>query len=247
MAKRNFEFEEARKGDALRDEEKSRAECFHFAQAIKPWLPTLEGFYGPLRSLTHLSSPDDPPDVMAHFERADVGFEITYLLPNGIAKFFDRLKEMDGDKHCTVAPTLSGPRFMDEKGNAYSDRMAIASYAFGSGELGEGWVSVQAENKEWKNAAWTSFQKKVEKWDGKAPYLVLVVVPPNLFGDVEELALDLNQKIRQHSTPLPGLLLYRGVNAEDYSTYLIRQGQQMGRIIRCVRRQTTERRMGIAQ
>jgi len=57
---------------------KELLEAFNF---LTVWPEYLRSRYGELNSLTHLSNPDDPPDVIAHFSKCSVNIEITSIEP----------------------------------------------------------------------------------------------------------------------------------------------------------------------
>jgi len=72
------------------------------------WREYLNSVFGELHSLTHLSNPDDPPDVIAHFHNGDLNIEITSLEPNHIHQS-ERLERQHLDKCRTSIPISYRP------------------------------------------------------------------------------------------------------------------------------------------
>ncbi|SDT90446.1 hypothetical protein SAMN05444156_0601 [Verrucomicrobium sp. GAS474] len=234
MAKPPFSFKEALLAEAFFgvQNEKARWECYHFAIAVKPWLPVFEKEWGPLVSQHHLSNPDDPPDVLATFTTGNAGFEITELYPKGIRKFFAVVDKIPGSRDAFLTvPGLSGPNFPDERGNAFSDKEAIKDYALGAaaspGNETGGWVAVSGENAAWNDAMWAAFVRKATASGGKENAHIVIIVPPVLFWDTDALARDIERRMREEATRLPALILHREANSRSFSSYLLRQGQPM--------------------
>jgi hypothetical protein len=67
-------LEKAKESHELRD-------AFQFLLA---WRGYFASMHGNLTALSHRSNPDDPPDVMAHFQNRDVAIEITTIDPSHI-------------------------------------------------------------------------------------------------------------------------------------------------------------------
>lgn len=81
-------------------------DAFDFLQI---WREDLHSEYGALHSVTHLSNPDDPPDVIAHFERGELNIEITSLEPFHIHQS-EPLKGQFAQTGLTLLPISSPPR-----------------------------------------------------------------------------------------------------------------------------------------
>lgn len=85
-------------------------DAFYFLTAWKAYLQSL---YGELYSITHLSNPDDPPDVIAHFTKVDLNIEITSLEPNHIHQS-EPLVDLHSNKFRTSIPISYIPRNRSE-------------------------------------------------------------------------------------------------------------------------------------
>ena len=67
------------------------------------WREYLESVYEDLHTVTHLSNPDDPPDVIAHFQKSDLNIELTSLEPDHIHQSEPLKKQFSKTGH-TVLP-----------------------------------------------------------------------------------------------------------------------------------------------
>ncbi|NBZ95360.1 MAG: hypothetical protein EBR40_02845 [Proteobacteria bacterium] len=76
---------------------------------LKIWREDLQSEFGALHSITHLSNPDDPPDVIAHFEKGDLNIEITSLEPFHIHQS-EPLKGQFAQTGLRLLPISSPPR-----------------------------------------------------------------------------------------------------------------------------------------
>jgi hypothetical protein len=56
-------------------------------QLLTLWRDEFRGRWGELKEISHLSNPDDPPDVIAHFANASVNIEVTSIDPEHICQY----------------------------------------------------------------------------------------------------------------------------------------------------------------
>lgn len=73
------------------------------------WQDYLRPLYGELHSVTHFSNPDDPPDVIAHFERGELNIELTSLEPDHIHQS-EQLKGQFAETGHMLLPISTPPR-----------------------------------------------------------------------------------------------------------------------------------------
>ena len=56
-------------------------------QLLTLWCDEFRDRWGELKEISHLSNPDDPPDVIAHFANASVNIEVTSIDPEHICQY----------------------------------------------------------------------------------------------------------------------------------------------------------------
>lgn len=98
-------WEEARRRLSGKKEMEELRDAFDF---LLIWQDYLRPLYGGLQSVTHLSNPDDPPDVIAYFERGELNIELTSLETDHIHQS-EPLKEQFSATGHTVLPISYKP------------------------------------------------------------------------------------------------------------------------------------------
>jgi hypothetical protein len=98
-------WEEARRRLSGNKEMEELRDAFDF---LHIWQDYLRSLYGELESVTHLSNPDDPPDVIAYFERGELNIELTSLEPDHIHQS-EQLKGQFSATGHTVLPISYKP------------------------------------------------------------------------------------------------------------------------------------------
>lgn len=79
-------------------------ELMHALEFAHIWKDQLMESYGGLNAVTHLSNPDDPPDVVFHFERGDLPIEVTSGDPGHLHKARHLHSECGPNRAISVPP-----------------------------------------------------------------------------------------------------------------------------------------------
>jgi hypothetical protein len=78
-------------------------------QFILIWKDSFHSKYGDLVALSHLSNPDDPPDVIAHFRNRDISIEVTTIDPPHIRQCDDLHNKVGEGSGRAVMPLTINP------------------------------------------------------------------------------------------------------------------------------------------
>jgi hypothetical protein len=78
-------------------------------QFLLAWRSYFASIHGDLTALSHRSNPDDPPDVIAHFQYQDVAIEITTIDPQHIRQSDDLHAKVGKGLGRFVIPLSKGP------------------------------------------------------------------------------------------------------------------------------------------
>jgi hypothetical protein len=145
---------------------------------LKIWRESLQSEFGKLHSVTHLSNPDDPPDVIAHFEKGDLNIEITSLEPFHIHQC-EPLKGQFAQRGLTLLPISSPPR-----SRAEAEQMMDP---FGHPQA---WENVSDRCDSRKETIISRVMAKLENRGVRALKQGLILLTGDLMGDLnEELAI----------------------------------------------------------
>ena len=122
-------------------------EAFQF---LVIWEDFFEGIHGELQAISHLSNPDDPPDVIAHFTGGDLSIEVTSIEPPHIHQS-DALDKQEGQGRGRSGIPLSiKPTSMEEA----MDLMYLPG--------GAQWETVADRNQIWINSIVDRVGKKLD-------------------------------------------------------------------------------------
>jgi|GEM_PF-5252109 len=221
MPKRPFTFDQVVNGSkSLKDngwQAKEMKEVYQFTHAISPWVSVLNSWYGDIKSMEHLSNPDDPPDIMIQCEKCVVGFEITEMTPQGIGKFNNSTIKKIDPTVCTVVPNLSTASLDDDKemikyATQYSDKA---------------WANIDDEIDKWSDVALDAFSKKVAISKKKPSVNFIVLWDSHGLTDTELLgvAKKMDIHIQKKKNPIPKLIIHSPTNNLKYLSFLICLGQ----------------------
>lgn len=188
---------------------KNILEVYFFALALKPWLPFLSEKHGGALSFENWDGQDDPPDIMAKFERGNVGFEVTRLLPAKIGKFNHIVTDSVKDS-AICGPMLSTVPSKPKKMIEYA-----LSDGFGA------WASVEKETQLWCNEAWTKYLEKAER-SQKSQIDYVVMMSFELFPSTLKIVADaIHHGMNRISDPTPLLILHSQPNDVEFDTWMI--------------------------
>lgn len=130
-------------------------------QFLRIWREHFEIEYGVLEGISHLSNPDDPPDVIAHFSVQDVPIEITTIDPAHILQSDALHRKMGNQRGRSEIPLTYRPKNQQEA----LDMM----YCPGSAA----WENVFDRNQVWFNSI-------IERVAGKLSNLRVRQIPPGI-------------------------------------------------------------------
>lgn len=94
---------------SLSNIKKELPELVESFDVLKTWEAEFEHRFGSLHQLIHHSNPDDPPDVVAHFEQGILGIEHTEIEPTHVKQGEAVHRKERGSKgHCEMPLSGSG-------------------------------------------------------------------------------------------------------------------------------------------
>jgi hypothetical protein len=104
---------------------KGRQELLMAFDYLLLWQDRFREKYGELVSVSHLSNPDDPPDVIAHFEGAELAIELTTGDPSHLPQSDALYNRIGNNRARTQVPFTINPGNAEEA----EDMMFIPGYA----------------------------------------------------------------------------------------------------------------------
>ncbi|MBX3740381.1 MAG: hypothetical protein KF712_05280 [Akkermansiaceae bacterium] len=130
--------------------------------------------YGNLLGISHLSNPDDPPDIIAHFEKGEIPIEITSITPRHIFQS----DAMHGKSGRNIArqdiPVSKKPK----------DAQEAREWMYGQGG---NWESLNDSNRVWHDEIISSVTRKLSNPSNlKQENGILLLVTNRLFGHFNE-------------------------------------------------------------
>lgn len=127
-------------------------ECRELSDAFQfllIWQHYFQSNHGELNSLSHLSNPDDPPDVIAHFADRSVAIEITTIDPSHMRQSDDLHDKVGQGSGRTEIPLSVKPRNRQEA----LDMMYVPGLS--------PWENVDDRNQVWFNSIYERVAKKM--------------------------------------------------------------------------------------
>lgn len=142
-------------------------ECHELRDAFQfllIWQDYFKSSHGDLKALSHLSNPDDPPDVIAHFTNRDVAIEITTIDPPHIRQSDDLHDKVGKGSGRTEIPLTIKPGSRQEA----LDMMYIPGHS--------PWEKVADRNQVWFNSISERVAKKLSSpgFRGISPGIILL-------------------------------------------------------------------------
>lgn len=190
-------------------------EIYQALDALKVWQDYFEVQHGALLEVRHHSNPDDPPDMEIVFERTVLTLEHTQLKPHPFG-MVDAIHLKECPDQCITLPALARrPQSRKEIIDAMFDR--------------EGdWAPVAEDDQAWLN----ELQKiVVRKTKAHLPDVLLIQDTSLLMpGNVMRLAKNYDAVVQGESVQGSAggiVLLHSRVNSFEYSSFIIRRGEQI--------------------
>jgi hypothetical protein len=140
------------------------------------WKEHFESKFGELQGISHLSNPDDPPDVIAHFSHGDVAIEITTIDPPHILQSDALHRKMGNERGRSEIPLSYKPK----------DRQEALEMMYCPGE--SSWENVSDGNKVWFDSITERVATKLSNSGVRHIQTGVILLPGRMngsFGEVE--------------------------------------------------------------
>lgn len=155
----------------------AKKECHELRDAfqfLRIWRERFDIEYGVLEGISHLSNPDDPPDVIAHFSVRDVSIEITTIDPSHILQSDALHRKMGNQSGRSEIPLSCKPKNRQE---------AIEMmYCPGSAA----WENVSDRNQVWLNSIIERVSGKLTNSRIRKIQPGIILLPGRLDGSIGE-------------------------------------------------------------
>lgn len=143
-------------------------------QFLLIWQDYFQSNHGELKALSHLSNPDDPPDVIAHFADRSVAIEITTIDPSHMRQSDDLHDKVGQGSGRTEIPLSIKPRNRQEA----LDMMYVPGLS--------PWEDVDDRNQVWFNSIYERVAKKLSSPRIRAISPGIILMPGQIEGSYGE-------------------------------------------------------------